>query len=306
MSVQEAVQAFWVDKARGLLLGQAAADAVASGGGSTVMRYSASTALALVVGEYVGLHGTVDADDIHPLATAMAHAWWTSRDRDGWGERDAQRFGAVLDGDVYPVPHEREPAFDGVPAAAVVAPLALMAVESQVHVLARRCASVLTTEAEERSAAAVLASAVALALSGELHRPLDVDRFVRTLEVGAGAGVTADLALVRQLAFDSSPIDVAAVLALSRDAGTTSSSAAVCAALVAFLRHHDDPVSCIRFAVEVGGDYVATAAMAGALSGGRCGAAALPLMWIERLERVDQLRGLADRIAARHRAPLVS
>jgi hypothetical protein len=178
VSVQEAVQAFWMDKARGLLLGQAAADAVASGGGE-VMRYGASTTLALAVGEYVGLHGTIDADDIHPLATAMAHAWWTSRDRAGWGLRDAHRFGAALDGDVYPVPREFEHASDGVPAAAVVAPLALMAVGSQVHLLARRCASVLTMDAQERSVATVFASAAALALGGELHRPLDVDRFVR-------------------------------------------------------------------------------------------------------------------------------
>lgn len=306
MSVQETVQEFWRNKARGLLLGQAAADAVASGGDGVVMRYGASTALALVVGEYVGLHGTVGPDDIRPLATAMAHTWWTSRDREGWGPRDAHRFGAVLDGDVYPVPTEFEPSSDGVLAAAVVAPLALMAVGSEVHGLARRCAAVLSMDAEERSAAAVLASAAALALSGELHRPLDADRFVERLQEGAGSGLVEDLALVQQLARGASPADVAAVFAFGRIVGESNSSAAVCTALLAFLLHHDDPVACVRFAVDVGGDFTVTAAMAGALSGGRCGGTALPLMWIDRLERVEQVRGLADRIASRYRAPLVS
>ena len=66
------------------------------------------------------------------------------------------------------------------------------------------------------------------------------------------------------------------------------------AALWCFLRFWDDPRQVILTAVQGGYDADTVASMAGALVGALHGEGALPTAWIEDLEYVTELRGLAD------------
>ncbi|MGN6380075.1 MAG: ADP-ribosylglycohydrolase family protein [Gaiellales bacterium] len=62
---------------------------------------------------------------------------------------------------------------------------------------------------------------------------------------------------------------------------------------------HDDPEAAIVFAANLGGDADANAAVAGALAGARFGAAALPERWLDPLVDRARIGGLALRLLRR-------
>jgi hypothetical protein len=66
--------------------------------------------------------------------------------------------------------------------------------------------------------------------------------------------------------------------------------------MLAFLRHPDDFVACVRFAVSGGGDTDTTAAMAGALCGARVGVHGIPTAWLAGIH--DQGQWSAVRLVA--------
>jgi ADP-ribosylglycohydrolase len=73
--------------------------------------------------------------------------------------------------------------------------------------------------------------------------------------------------------------------------------------LYAFLRHPDDFWSAIRDAIVCGGDVDTTAAMTGAIAGARLGVAAVPEIYLRRINDAgawdrDELTALAERFFA--------
>lgn len=112
-TVESSVREFWQDKARGLVLGQACADAIAvpflgrvavsteqfaaqRRGPDNLLRYGAATALTTAVAERAAALGPDLEIGADALATSMAHMWWTSQDRAGYGIDDHRQFQALL------------------------------------------------------------------------------------------------------------------------------------------------------------------------------------------------------------------
>jgi poly(ADP-ribose) glycohydrolase ARH3 len=319
-TIESLVRAFWQDKARGLLLGQACAEAIAApfigrvtvsnqefaarSDGRDILRYGAGTALTLAVAGHAATLGPELEIDGDTLATSLAHMWWTSQDRTGYGIDDQRQFQALLSGQEpvvassSDVPRPRM----GVTAAVPAAVLALTTSNlSSLSAVARACAAVMNADAVEQGGAAVHACAVALALGNDPHRSLNGERALNRLREVAHPDLVAPLSLVRQLRRDATPAAAAQALGTGEH-GVTSS---VPTALLAFLRFPDDPVACVRFAVKVGGQTTTTAALAGALLGARLGESGLPRQWLERADRAEQLRASAERLTEIHKFQLV-
>jgi ADP-ribosylglycohydrolase len=81
-------------------------------------------------------------------------------------------------------------------------------------------------------------------------------------------------------------------------AGWVATEAVAMAAYCA-VRHRDDFVSAIRRAVNIPGDSDSVGSIAGGLVAARMGVGAIPHEWISRLEGLDRLTDLADRLAAK-------
>jgi poly(ADP-ribose) glycohydrolase ARH3 len=142
--------------------------------------------------------------------------------------------------------------------------------------------------------AAVQAAAVWLAVHSEPDQPMRVDPVIDAISrVVATVEFQEKLERVRELARSAEPATV-----LGRGVAALES---VPTALLAFLRHQDDVVSAVRFAISVGGDADTIAAMTGAIAGARHGAAGIPQSWINRLENEAQLRSLAAQLRHRRR-----
>ena len=92
----------------------------------------------------------------------------------------------------------------------------------------------------------------------------------------------------------SDPDDASAMERLGE--GWISEEAAAMA-LAAVLRHPDDFAAAVRCAVNHGGDSDTVGCIAGALAGARLGERGLPPAWLDALERADEIRDLADRLA---------
>lgn len=150
-----------------------------------------------------------------------------------------------------------------------------------------------------------VAMAVATALSLRTpQRPLQLDPRGMLTEIGARVGSDSfrrALDTARSVLDPRSTDHVADAMGTGRIA-----SESVPAALVTVLRHADSYVATVKDAVRSGGDTARIAAMAGAISGARLGTAAIPIAWLERLERVAHLRLLADALldTAPHRTPV--
>jgi len=145
-----------------------------------------------------------------------------------------------------------------------------------IALLARRSATITHTHQLARDGAAVHAVAVALAANMQPSAAIDANRFlatvaahIRTLEFRAALGIVRTLVRHR-----AGPAETAATVGHD---GTALRS--VPAALAAYLRHPDEPVAAIRYAILIGGDAPAIAAMTGALAGARCPAFVAPAGW---------------------------
>ncbi|MBW0135068.1 ADP-ribosylglycohydrolase family protein [Pseudonocardia abyssalis] len=141
---------------------------------------------------------------------------------------------------------------------------------------------------QDGAAAVAIAAAIAFRTP---QRPLQLDP---TVVLGAiSARLTSDafrhaLEAVHTLLTDRWPDPVADVVG----AGPIASES-VPAALVAVLRHPDSYVATVKEAVGFGGDTARIAAISAAISAARLGTAAIPVAWVDRLDRAGHLRGLA-------------
>lgn len=297
-------------QARGALLGLACGDALgapfegrpsvpavelAAWAASTApLRVTDDTVLALVLAEHLAEHeGQVDQD---ALALEFARAWAADPCR-GYGGGVRALFAQVLAGSAWGEVSAAQ--FDGAGslgngAAMRVVPIGLIGTDlGRVGELARRSAVVTHAHPLGQAGAIVQACAVALAAASSRGEPVDRKAWCARL----AAAVTAEpylaaLGQVAALPVAATPEDVAAAVGNGVEA-----LAAVPAALAAFLAHPDRPEDSITFAIRIGGDTDTIAAMAGALAGARCGAAALPESWVGRLEFADRLTVAADRLA---------
>ena len=110
----------------------------------------------------------------------------------------------------------------------------------------------------------------------------------RTEELRAGLEEVGLLLMARR-----DPGEVHARLGSSSDA-----SESVCSAVYSALAHSTFEAA-VRFAVRLGGDTDTVAAMAGAISGARHGARAIPRQWLDALEEGERGRGHVEQLAAR-------
>ncbi|MFO8088444.1 MAG: ADP-ribosylglycohydrolase family protein, partial [Desulfatiglandaceae bacterium] len=67
-------------------------------------------------------------------------------------------------------------------------------------------------------------------------------------------------------------------------------------ALYCFLCHPDDYRKTVLRGANTNGDSGSIACIAGAVSGGRLGAEAMPKEWFMRIEKADQLAVVAERL----------
>ncbi|MBR9982437.1 MAG: ADP-ribosylglycohydrolase family protein, partial [Desulfatitalea sp.] len=72
---------------------------------------------------------------------------------------------------------------------------------------------------------------------------------------------------------------------------------AVALALYCFLRHLEDYRNVVTLAANTNGDSDSIACIAGAISCAYLGVSAIPLAWIQRIEKSDHLGCLADGLA---------
>lgn len=314
--LQKLVERFWQGKARGLLLGQACVDGLVSSWESSAarapvefddhaadehpFRHTAVTELALGVAEYLTNHRTVRHVDAPLLQTYLAHTWWAGQQRRGFGADDTRLFQAVLAARARPqaaVPRV------GVHPAAPVAPFALTTLSGPgLPETARMCAGLLTHDVTAHAAAAMFASAAALALAGDPTRTVS-RLLMHRLHAAAGPDGAPATRTLEQLAADGASASTAGQALLTDDLGATGP---VAAAVLAFLSHPDHPHHAVRYAVHVGGPSSTIASMTGALVGARHGVRGLPHTWRARLEGADKIEELAGRLSHQHTAVLAA
>lgn len=300
------------DRARGALLGAACGDALGApfegmprvqrdqverwAGSSEQLRFTDDTAMMIVLASHLGRNGP--RLEQAELALEFAHAWQAEPDR-GYGGGPPRIFRAVLDGQDWQTAartvYGDEGSF-GNGGAMRVAPVGLVDGDlGQAVSMARRQAVITHAHPVGQDGAALQGAAVALAVRSA-GAALDVPAFLRLLRPHLSTPVLAerldkvDDVLRRPM----SPTEVAAHLG-----NDVTAPGSVPTALATFLRHPDDPAAAMLAAVEAGGDADTVAAMTGALSGARCGVAAIPARWRQRLERSSELTELADRITQR-------
>jgi poly(ADP-ribose) glycohydrolase ARH3 len=177
-----------------------------------------------------------------------------------------------------------------------VAPVACMEVDLD-RMAAQARASARTTHMHPlgQDGAVIQAAAVWSVLHSRPDEPMAVDSFIdRIAELIEAAEYREKLEIVRKLAVRGTPERAADELG-----NGTAAVASVPTALLAFLRHPDNFVAAVKFAIQVGGDTDTIAAMTGAIAGTRHGLGAVPPNWLSRLENEPDLRRLADRLADR-------
>ena len=250
--------------------------------------------------EYLAGHGPVRHFDAGLLQTYLAHTWWAGQQRRGFGDDDTRLFQAVLEGRERPqvaVPRV------GVHPAVLVAPFALTALGGpELPATARMCARLLTHDVTAHAAAAMYASAAALALAGDPAHT--VSRYlIHRMHDAAGPDGAPAATLLQQLAAEGASPPTAERRLLTDDLGATGP---VAAAVLAFLSHPDHPHNAVRYAVHVGGPNSTIASMTGALVGARFGARGLPTTWRARLDGAEKIEELADRLSQQHTAALTA
>lgn len=261
------------------------------------LRYTDDTAMTLVLAEHLAgrlEHGTDLAED--ELVAAFAQAWHGEPGR-GYGAGPPQIFRAALSGEPWRAVaagmFDGEGSF-GNGGAMRVAPVALLGRPlRQVLQWARRSARVTHTHPLGQAGAALQAAAVSLAISSDRAASLDPMKVLECLEAcDEHPAFTARLRRIPYLLDDERPGRAARSLG-----NGIAALESVPAAILAFLRHPDDPTAVIEFAIRLGGDTDTIAAMAGAIAGARCGESALPAEWLQRVEHGSRILSLADMLA---------
>jgi poly(ADP-ribose) glycohydrolase ARH3 len=256
------------------------------------------TALTLALAQYLAdrLEGG-EPFDPEALATYFARAWAADPHR-GYGASPPHIFSTLLArGDWRGAARSL---FGGEGSlgnggAMRVAPIGLLPLPlRQIAELARASAAITHTHPLGQDGAAVQACAAALA-ARTAGQPIDPRAFTKAI-VGAtdtSAYVGKLVAAARAAEGHLPPTEVADLTGHG-----IAALEAVPAALAAFLTWPDDPSACVHHAILIGGDTDTIACMAGAVAGARCGGDAIPAGWLARLERLEQIRSVADRLAA--------
>lgn len=305
----------WRSRVRGALIGGLVADALGSplaGQPSPVAEaaigslesvgavraFTDNTAMAVGVGESLLFTGGVDEDH---LARTLVVRHERRPDR-GYGRATAsllRRIGSGEDWRQAAASQLGGRGSSGSGAAARVTPLALWASEvTQAAQLGHASAQVTHAHPVAVDAAGVQAAAIHLVAADRTAGPLLADGFVTELvRVSSTQNLAEKLKLALELASADPEATVAAI------GNGTAALEAVPAALCAFLHHPDSYRDAVRFAIRLGGDSGAIAAMTGALAGARLGDAAVPVHWRAYTEGVDEVEALADRIVARTLRP---
>ncbi len=154
-----------------------------------------------------------------------------------------------------------------------------------------------------KEGAALQACAVALAVRSGPGRGLDVKEYLAALKqfLDPGSVYRAKLQLVEELLQGKAPFDKV-VQELGHDSRALYS---VPTAIYSFLRHHEDFEEALVYAVGLGGDTDTIAAMAGAIAGGYHGKKAIPVRWLQALERgpkgANYIEELALKLCRLHR-----
>jgi len=258
------------------------------------LRATDVTVQALVLAQHLATWGGHVHQDEFACDLAAA---WEADPRRGYGKAAAGLLARVRAGE--PWDRASDSLFGGTGslgcgAAMRVVPIGVVKIElGHVVRLACRTAAVTHAHALGKDGAALQAVAVALATVTEPGTLIDRMSWCRTLaEVVDSHLYTVALRRVGSFTSATSPAGVAGEVGN----GVTALEA-VPAALAAFLAHPDRPGQAIRYAITIGGATGTIAAMAGALAGARCGAAALPAQWIRRLDHADRLAAVSNRLA---------
>lgn len=297
------------DKARGLLFGVAVGDALGADfegtrnvhddrltereRSSAPLEYTDDTALTLVLARHLAERDRSAPLDEDALAAEMAQEWQREPWR-GYGMGSHEIFQRILTG--TPWLEAATGGFGGRGSfgnggAMRVAPVALVAASAgEAADLARRSALVTHAHPDGQYGTVVQACAVFLALHSDPRTPLDRTGFLDELARNAHVAGAADaewrerLDQVRGLLDDASP-----TLAADRLGSDAAAPTSVPLAVLAFLKHPDEPVEAIRYAIRAGG--------------ARTGVRALPQAWLHRLERAELVGELADALAHRVTPP---
>ena len=139
----------------------------------------------------------------------------------------------------------------------------------------------------------IQAMAVALATAENPDKPLDTQSFISKLLNYA----TQDIYLGKIAKFDTllGRCDDRQEVVNQLGHGIEAFNS-VPTAVYAFLSHPHDFASTATYAISLGGDTDTIASMAGAISGAYLGIDAIPAEWQEKLENLDYIMNLADRL----------
>jgi poly(ADP-ribose) glycohydrolase ARH3 len=259
------------------------------------LHYTDDTAMTIALAEFVLTLEPGERVDEQRLVEVFAEHWRREPWR-GYGSGPPTVFRLLREGmrwdeaAVAPFPPDGS---WGNGAAMRVAPVAAIGFDLS-RVVAEARASARTTHPHPlgQDGAAVQAAATWAALHSDPSRPIDADAYLDTVAAHCETAEFVDaLETVRRLARDATPARAAAELG-----NGVAALNSVPTAILAFLRHPDDVVETLRFAVHAGGDTDTIAAMAGASAGARHGIRAIPSSWLLRLENAFHLRRVATRL----------
>jgi len=257
------------------------------------LQYTAETVMTTVLADHLIDNGRVDGP-------TLAQAWLKGFQAEPWrsSSADMNRYIELMR---VGVPWNEAPWFInsgegswGNGAAVRVAPIALLALHDagQVVSLAQQSATITHTHRLGIEGAVLQAVALALLVQHVAESPLDVAAFLYQLRDAVGAveycqqlDVLHEFLPGGRWEYENAP----------RVLGCGSAAhESVCTALYSFLRHRNDYLDAVTFAMSHGGDTNTIASMTGALVGSYLGASAIPAAWLERVEGVGRVAEQAD------------
>lgn len=234
--------------------------------------------------------------DDHPLAAELVYAWLEDGDRD-YPPDLVHDLTLLAGGDslLGTAPGRQNAPAPGNSAVLRATPVGLLPDPlNRVAEHARRCAELTHSRPAVLDAAALHATAVAYGHRFTADQPFDAAHLLDTIAPFATSPeLRAQLTRLNAVLRKSlTPRDTAQRL----DTGNAAVPP-IATALAAFSHAPDDPSAVLRFALDCGGSTPDIAAMAAAMAGARCGAAALPTAWITRLQNRAAITAAADALA---------
>lgn len=260
------------------------------------LRYTDDTAMMIALAELICANGTIEPEHLG----RVFHLHFMREPWRGYASGPPTVFGTVASTGISYVAAAQK-LFNGQGsfgngAAMRVAPVGLFYYDAPPEVLYEyaRLSSIPThAHPVGIDGAALLARAIALAVSLDPGEAFSPDRFLRSLLDFARTPVMRDRLrnLLGHLEDQSPPHVVAQAMGYG-----VAVQDSLPFALYAFLTAPRSFEGCLQCAVLYGGDRDTVGAMAGALAGAYLGVEAIPSPWLERLERREQIAQLARRL----------